>query len=170
MYRARLGVGTSREVKRPPLQTYNPVVGHVKVQCCLDANTTPPVVNVDFNISNNSVPNNLVFPPISYTLPTLPARLSWNVEATVIGGGGIPAIATQKLPAGATIYIYVGTPRVTLQLPNPPYVPGAYLSGGASGVATSLFSGFPQSILVQSNGGTTDGISIVSLRLTAIPT
>lgn len=34
MYRARLGVGTSREVKKLPVMRFSPIFGLRKVECC----------------------------------------------------------------------------------------------------------------------------------------
>jgi len=134
---------------------------------------TPPVVyTIVFNVPTNSIPLDILSQPLAYTLPSLPSTFSWSVQATATGGGGTPVSATQVLQGGATIYIYVGTPRVTFVPPVlfPP-IPGIYGPGGAAGVATVLnFAGFPQSILVKSNGGVIDIASTVVLTLTSVPT
>jgi hypothetical protein len=180
MYRARLGVGQSKETKKTPGFVFRPGVGVIQGDCCTTIGTsvgtsvgtpnpvipTLPVtpINVSFTTSNNFLQNNYIGVPITYTLPSLPSGFLWRIFMTIVGGNGFVSTATQNYPAGTNLYIYVGTPGTSVTiLGNTTYLPG-----GGSGVFESLSFSIPGNQLHTSPGGTFNNSPRVTFVLNII--
>jgi hypothetical protein len=179
MYRARLGVGQSKEIKKTPGFIFSPGVG-INQDCCaiigtnvnfpalptLPTNIGLPVtpINVSFTSPNNFSQNTYFGIPITYTLPPLPPGFLWRVFMTIVGGNGFVSTATQNYPAGTNLYIYVGTPGTSITvLGNTSYLPG-----GGSGVFESLSFLTPGNQLHTSPGGTFNNSPRVTFVLNII--
>lgn len=176
MYRARLGVGQSKETKKAPGFVFRPGVGQIQIACCYNPkrpvppNVIEPIlpIKIAFNTSNNALQFSFIGIPIVYVLPTIPPGFLWSVLATTTGGNGNTTSATKTYPGGTSLYIYVGTPGAVFAIPGPfPIV--LITPGGASGVFEGLdLFNFPTGPLSTSYGDNNINDPSVILNLTII--
>ena len=168
MYRARLGVGLSHEVKKTPAVVFRPGLGRIKLLCC-DISRKYPPITVTFDTPNNQDPftfNNNPFIYTTYTTPPLPTGFSWSTTITLYSQDLTTQTITKTYSSGQTFAIYLGVPGTFVNIFG--NIIWVVLAGG-TGIFETFSNGNPNIPLLTSNGGNYSNTSpYVRLVLTII--